>query len=368
MKKLGFGCMRLPLKDKNDPSSIDIKKTTEMFDLFLSEGFTYFDTAYFYHKSKSEEAIRDILVKRYPRESFSITDKLPIDFLHDSSDVERIYSEQIKRLDTEYFDYYFMHAISRERFDIAKKLGVLEFLDKKKSEGEIKHIGFSFHGKPEELEYILDNYTPELVQIQLNYYDWYDSGVESEKLYKIVRSHGTELSIMEPLRGGALADPPQEVKDALDRICPGCSPAMTGLRFAASHEGIKVVLSGMSTIEQVRENISFMKDFKPLPKDKLDAIADLHDVIDSCTKIKCTACNYCTEGCPMNIPIPEYFELYNKSEIFGMRMAFTGKYKKLSETRGKASDCLSCGACEQVCTQGLPISSLMAEVSKKFDK
>ena len=368
MKKLGFGTMRLPLTDRNDPASVDLRTTAEMFDRYLAEGFTYFDTAYFYHKGRSESVIGDLLVKRHPRESFTITDKLPIDFLHEKSDVQRIYGEQKQRLGTEYFDWYFMHAISRERFDTAKELGVLDFLAKKKEEGEIRRIGFSFHGKPEELEYILSNYVPELVQIQLNYYDWFDSGVESSKLHDIAVKHGVQLSIMEPLRGGALASPPQEVKDALAEIVPGASPAEAGIRFAASMENVMIVLSGMSSMEQLTENMAYMKDFKPLSKEQLEKMAALNTLLDSCTKIKCTACRYCVDGCPMKIAIPEYFELYNKSEIFGMRMAFTGKYKKLSETHGKAKDCLSCGACDQVCTQGLPISSLMAEVSAKFDK
>ena len=368
MKKLGFGTMRLPLTDKNDPSSIDIKKTTEMFDRYLAEGFTYFDTAYFYHKGRSESALGEILVKRHPRESFMITDKLPIDYLHEKSDIQRIYGEQKQRLGTEYFDYYFMHAISRERFNTAKELGVLDFLAKKKEEGEIRRIGFSFHGKPDELEYILSNYEPELVQIQLNYYDWFDKDVESSKLYETAVKHGAALSIMEPLRGGALASPPQEVKAALEEIVPGASPAEAGIRFAASMDNVKIVLSGMSSMEQLEENMAYMKDLEPLSKEQIAKIAELNKLLDSCTKIKCTACGYCTEGCPMHIAIPEYFALYNKSEVLTLRNSFIAAYKKLSSTHGKASDCLSCGACEEVCTQGLPISSLMAEVSARFDK
>lgn len=368
MKKLGFGTMRLPLTDPEDASSVDIKKTTELFDRFLDEGFTYFDTAYFYHKSKSESVIGEVLVKRHPRESFSITDKLPIDYLNEKADVQRIYEEQKKRLGTEYFDYYFMHAISRERFDKAKEFGVLDYLAEKKEAGEIKHSGFSFHGKPDELAYILDNYVPELVQIQLNYYDWLSEGVQAKKLYDIIRSHGAEISIMEPLRGGALADPPEEVRAAIAKIVPGASPAEAGIRFAASMPGVKVVLSGMSNMDQLTENMGYMKEFEPLTQEQLQKMAALYSVLDSCTKIKCTACGYCVEGCPMNIAIPDYFALYNKSEVFGKRMAYTGAYAKLTENHGKAADCLSCGACESVCTQGLPIASLMAEVSARFDK
>ena len=368
MKKLGFGTMRLPLKNASDPGSVDLYKTTEMFDYYLAEGFSYFDTAFFYHNQKSESVLGEVLVKRHARESYVLTDKLPIDYLHEKADVERIYNEQKKRLGIEYFDYYFMHAISRERFDIARDMGVLDFLEKKKAAKEIRHIGFSFHGRPEELEYILSQYKTELVQIQLNYYDWFDSGVEAARLHSIARNHGVELSIMEPLRGGSLADPPDEVRAALAAIVPGLSPAEAGLRFAASQDGVKVVLSGMSSLEQVIENTAFMKNFEPLTADQLDKISHLNTMLDSCTKIKCTACRYCVEGCPMNIAIPDYFSLYNKSEVFGLRMGYKNAYAKLAADHGKASDCISCGACESVCTQGLPVSALMAEVSARFDK
>lgn len=367
MKKLGFGFMRLPLLSKDDETSIDIEKVKEMVDEFMSHGFTYFDTAYVYNNGASEKALNEALVKRYPRDTFTIASKLPIkETYKDKKDMLDIFNETKSRLGVTYLDYYLLHALNKDRFKKVEEVGAFDLLKELKNKGEIKHIGFSFHDKSEVLDEILSKHKEvEFVLLQINYLDWEDDLVQSKKCYEVATNRGVKIRVMEPLKGGRLANVNKEIEDIL-KPSKGFPVASFGIRFAASLENVEVVLSGMSSLEQVKENVSYMDNFSPLTDLEKEKCFEAAKKIKSLIKIQCTNCRYCVDGCPKFIPIPNYFNLYNNSFIFKDDSA-NEMYKKMVLKYSKPSDCIKCGKCEKSCPQHLLIRDLLKEVSSKFE-
>ena len=369
MKKLGFGLMRLPVMD-GDYTKVDVEKFGEMADAFLAAGGTYFDTAYPYHGGNSECAFREAVVKRYPRERFTITDKLPIYLIKKTEQMQGIFDEQLARCGVEYFDYYWLHAITSTNYENVQQVGAFEFIAQKKAEGKIRHIGFSFHDLPELLDRVLsDHPETEYVQLQINYLDWEDTMLRARECYEVATKHGKPVIVMEPIKGGTLAGVPEEAERLLKAQEPELSVASWAVRFAATHENVMMVLSGMSNMEQMEDNISYMKDFISLNGLEIDTLKKVTEIIRSNPAIPCTACRYCVSEneCPKNIAIPDYFALYNDSKVFNS-MGASIYYENLILTHGKASECIGCGKCEKHCPQHLPIREYLKDVAKLLEK
>ena len=375
MKKLGFGTMRLP-KLSESGADIDHIQTQRMIDTYLERGFTYFDTAYMYHEGCSELAVREDLVKRYPRESFLLADKLPTMRLKEAADMQRIFDEQREKCGVEYFDYYLLHNLNTRFYPIAVELGAFEFIQEKKAQGLARKIGFSFHAGADLLDEILTKYPFfDFVQLQINYLDWEHTGIQSRKCYEVARKHGVDIIVMEPVKGGTLANLPERAEKLMRAYAPDASPASWAIRFAAGLEGVIMVLSGMSNYDQLCDNIGYMGDFKPLCDEELEIVRQVRNILYETTTIPCTACAYCTEGCPVGMAIPELFGIYNnqlKSEAAAKR----GETLELevepavaySKYIVKASDCVGCGQCEVQCPQSLPVVDLLEAVARKFEK
>lgn len=367
--KLGFGLMRLP---KLPSGEIDLEQTKEMVDLFIGEGLTYFDTAYVYDNGKSEEAAREALVYRHPRKSFTMATKLNVGAgdCKCEEDAKKQFYTSLERTGAGYFDYYLLHCILRDNYKKYEEYHIWEFVKELKEKGLIKHYGFSFHADPELLEQVLTEHPDvEFVQLQLNYADWESENVQSRKCYEIARKHKKSIVVMEPLKGGALANPPEEVKKVFDATGSKASYASWGIRYVAGMEGILTVLSGMSTVEQVKDNLSYMAKFKPMEENELAVIEKAKEALKSVKGIECTACHYCTEGCPVSMPIPEIFSAANKKykNLDGWNAKI--EYGKAISVDGvaKASDCTACGQCESACPQHLPIISLLSDCAKDFE-
>lgn len=370
-KKLGFGFMRLPLLDPDDPKSIDMEQLCRMVDAFLERGFTYFDTAYMYHLHQSEIALREALVKRHDRDSFTVATKLPVSFLKVREDVERIFAEQQEKCGVERFDYYLLHNINRGNYGRVEDFDCFPFVVRMKAEGKVGQIGFSYHDSAELLDEILTAH-PEVdfVQLQINYIDWEDDGIQSRKCYETAVKHGKKVIVMEPVKGGRLANVPEDVEKLFKEAEPEMSAASWAIRFAASLVQVMMVLSGMSDLGQLMDNMSYMEDFVPLTGAEQNLVAQAAEMIRSSTAIACTACRYCVDGCPQHIAIPEYFALYNAEQMEMNKGSDTQGiyYRHYTLAHGKASDCIGCGKCEKSCPQHLPVIEYLKQVSACFDK
>lgn len=362
-KNFGFGCMRLPMKD----GEVDREEACRMVDAFLESGFNYFDTAHGYLDGKSELALKDCLTGRYPRDRYLLTNKLTNSFFQKQEDIRPFLESQLEACGVAYFDFYLMHAQNAEVFKYFKECRAYETAFEMKAEGKIRHVGLSFHDRPEVLEQILTEYPQiEVVQIQFNYVDYDNPTVQSRACYEVCRKFGKPVIVMEPVKGGNLVNLPEKAAEIL-RELHGGSLASYAIRFAAGFPGIRMVLSGMSSLAQMQDNISYMKNFVPLNKRELAAIEDVQEVFNGLHLIPCTACRYCTDGCPQHIAIPDLFATMNSKKLYKDWNA--DYYYGMHTGPGRrASDCLKCGKCEKACPQHLPIRQLLEDVAKEFEK
>lgn len=355
-KQFGFGFMRLPMTGEQ----VDIRQTTQMVDAFLAAGFNYFDTAHGYLGGQSEKALKICLTSRYPRERYVLTNKLTHYFFEKQEDIRPLFRQQLEACGVDFFDFYLMHAQSGERFEKYKRCRAYETALELKSEGKIRHLGISFHDSPQALDRILTEYPQiEVVQLQFNYLDYDDPKVQSFGCYEVCRDHGKPVFVMEPVKGGSLVNLPLQAQRIFDDLGGG-SNASYAIRYAAGFPGIRAVLSGMSTLEQVRENTAFMRGFQPLSTREQAAVAQVRGILRGQGLIPCTGCRYCTEVCPMEIPIPDLFARLNDKRR-------TGTADNAPMGGGKPEDCLRCGKCEEICPQQLHIRDLMQFVRDELE-
>ncbi len=380
-KRLALGCMRLPLNESGKESDVDFDLCDEMVDRFMEAGFTYFDTARVYHGGVSEQMIKRCIADRYPRDSFVLTDKLSDSCFKTEEDIRPLFEDQLKVCGVPYFDFYLMHALNRENYDKYQKTHAFEIAQELKAEGKIRHVGFSFHDDAEFLEQILNDHPEvEIVQIQFNYFDFNSPSVQSGKLYELCEKYDKPILVMEPVRGGSLANVPPAAeavfRNLWEKECEDDplaseedrpSPASYALRFAASFPQIAMVLSGMGNMEMIEDNIETFTDFCPIDEDELEALETVKALIEGEDMIQCTACHYCTAGCPKHISIPDLFSDYNNHKLF--KTWNSNFYYGIHTTdAGKASDCIKCGKCELACPQKLPIRDLLEKVASEFEK
>lgn len=369
-KKLGFGMMRLPLTDASDAGSIDIELTKKMVDTFIERGFTYFDTAWMYCDHKSEDAVKEVLTSRYPRDAYTLATKLHSGYLTCKEDRDKIFNEQLRKTGVDFFDYYLIHDVREEPYRKYEELDCFNWILDKKKKGLVKKIGFSFHSTSDLLDRVLTEHPEfDFVQLQLNYLDWDNNGVQSRKCYETAVAHNKPVIVMEPVKGGTLAKLPSAADALLKAYNPNASAPSWAIRFVASLDNVFMILSGMSNMEQLLDNTSLMSAPQPLNNDEHAIIDRVVKIINSRSSIPCTGCSYCTGGCPSNIPIPKHFSLYNAEKQESKDKDWTPHgeyYYDLSETYGKAEDCIACGQCEDMCPQGLPIIDLLKTVSEYF--
>ncbi|MEE3491193.1 MAG: aldo/keto reductase, partial [Methanobrevibacter sp.] len=367
MTKLGMGMMRLPLVDENDQTSIDMEQVNKMVDLYMDAGFNCFDTAFVYHEGVGEAAFRESVVKRYPRESFKISTKLPLFVITEESQLEPLFAQQLENCGVDYFDYYMLHNVSGFTENAWKNVDLYSFIQKKKEEGYIKHIGISTHGNAEFLEEILFEH-PELefVLLQINYLDWDDEGIDSRKCWEVARKYNKKVMIMEPYKGGFLADVPQEAEKLMKDYNPDRSVVSWAMRFVANIDDVCVVYTGASTLEQLENNIDEFKSADPLNDKEMEIIKEVSDIINSNITVDCTKCRYCVDACAEEIDIAKVFDLYNKHNMlekddwtqFGNAYL---NYSKLPDV-GIASDCIECEACIEECPQSINIPEVLKDV------
>lgn len=370
-KRLGMGCMRLPVLNEDDDSSFDVPQINRMTDIFLDRGFTYFDNAYMYHDYKSEEMIRDALVKRHSRDKFNIATKLPVHSVKSKADNEKFFNEQLKKLGVDYFDFYLLHNLSFEKMDTVEKFKCFEFIDRKRQEGYIRHIGFSFHDKPELLKRLLSEHPEaEFVQLQLNYLDWENPAISSRRCYETAKEFGKPIIAMEPVKGGTLATVPKSCEDLLIENRKNASIASWAMNYLLGYPEIEMILSGMSNIEQLEDNMETFEKCHLLNAREKELIERVKEEILNEGTVPCTSCRYCTDGCPKKIDIPRCLALYN-AELKALNRGFSTQkmyYESLCDDTGsKASDCISCGQCESICPQHIRIISELKNVAKAFE-
>ena len=365
-KKLGFGLMRLPLLDEKDKGSIDVEHMKKMVDTFIDRGFTYFDTAWMYCKFRSENATKEALVDRYPRDSYTLASKLHSAFFNTKEERDVIFNEQRKKTGVDYFDYYLIHDINKESYPKYEELDCFNWIIDKKEQGLVKKIGLSFHATADLLDEILTKHPEmEFVQLQINYLDWESDVVQSRKCYEVAVKHGKPVVVMEPVRGGRLVNVPEEVAQMFKEADPDMSIPSWAIRFVASLDNVFMVLSGMSNMEQLLDNTDYMMDFKPLTEDEVNMMHRAADMIRSYNRVPCTGCEYCLDGCPAAIAIPEYFDIFN-SDLRGEDDQ-KEKYRELKKTKAKASDCVECGQCESICPQHIHVIDELKALVKHFE-
>ena len=371
MTDLGFGMMRLPILEENDFTSIDYEQVNQMVDAFMDAGFNYFDTAYVYHEGISEDAFKKCVVERYPRDSFKIATKLPLFVITQESQLEPLFAEQLKNCGVEYFDYYMLHNVSGFTETAWKNVDLYSFIKNKKEEGFIKHIGLSTHGNAEFLEEILFEHPEmEFVLLQINYLDWEDEGIESRKCLEVARKYGKSVMIMEPYKGGFLADVPEEAEKIMKEYDPDKSVVSWAMRFVANL-GACVVLTGASSLEQLENNICEFNNADPLNDEEHKILEEVSEIINSNITVECTKCRYCVDTCPEEIDIAKLFDLYNKHKMlkidewtpFGNAYL---NYTKLPDV-GIASDCSECETCIEGCPQQINIPEILKDVAKTFE-
>lgn len=361
--KFGFGCMRLPMNG----DEVDYAEFNRMIDYYMDAGFNYFDTAHGYLDGKSETAIRDCLAARYPRDSYILTDKLTDTYFKSEADIRPFFESQLAATGVEYFDYYLMHSQTAETYEYFMARNAYEVVKSLKAESRVRHIGISFHDKASVLDKILSEHPEiEVVQIQFNYADFNSPSVESRKVYETCHHYNKPVLVMEPVKGGALVRLPEKAKEIFAAIDENASPASFAIRFAASFDGMFKVLSGMSDMEQMKDNVATMRDFKPFTPAEYEAVDKVCAILGELGGIACTACRYCTAGCPQHILIPDLFGCYNAKKQFNDWNS-NFYYGLHTRENGKASDCIGCRQCERICPQHLPITSLLKEVAAMFE-
>ena len=366
MNKTGFGFLRLPRLDPSDEKSVDYELLNKMVDTFLEKGGSYFDTAYTYLGGVSEEALRRSLVERHPRDAFRIADKLPGYKVKSYEECREYFRTQQERCGVEYFDVYMLHWLNKKNYDLAEQYEEFRFLQELKAEGKAKKIGFSYHDGPELLDQILTAHPEvDVVQIQVNYLDWNSESLRAKELYDIGVKHGKTMIIMEPVKGGNLAKLPAAAEKLLNDLRPDESIASWAIRFASSLEHVSIVLSGMNTMEQLHDN---MRDLDPVTAEEYTVLEQAAEIIRANTAIPCTGCNYCAPNCPMNIPIPRYFAMFNDHKRYPDEMwKMKPVYREITAKFNPASACIGCKNCERNCPQKLTITKFLKEVTEAFE-
>ena len=366
--KFGFGCMRLPLTNSNDPTSVDQDLFNQMVDIYMEKGFNYFDTSYAYHNGMSEVAIRKAVVERYPRESYQICDKMPTWALTSEEDNDKFVNEMLERLGIDYFDVFFVHNINTPWYKLAEEHKAFDYIKKMKENGTARKIGFSFHDNASLLEEVLDKYGDfiDVVQLELNYLDWEDPAIEAHKCYDLCVKHGLDVYVMEPLKGGVIVNPNDEIRNDFKEFNPDKSIASFALRFCASLEHVKIVLSGMSKMEDLLDNCDTFENFEVLSEEETEFLERMTEKLNSSVAVSCSECGYCVDACPEMIPIPEYFSLYNLSTNRPESDIYRLYYDKLADEKVPADECTYCGTCIDYCTQHIDIPEELEKVCEHF--
>jgi len=372
MSELGMGMMRLPLLDENDFKNIDYEQVFKMADKYMESGLNHFDTAYVYHEGVGEEAFRKAVVERYPRESFTISTKLPLFVITEESQLEPIFKQQLENCGVDYFDYYMLHNVSGLTENAWKNVDLYSFIQKKKEEGYIKNMGISTHGNAEFLEGLIEKYPAlDFVLLQINYLDWEDEAIQSRKCYEVAKEHNIPIMIMEPYKGGFLADVPEEAQKLMKEYSPDKSIVSWAMRFVANLENVLYVFTGASTLEQLENNIDEFKNADPLNEEEMEILEKVKEIINSKITVNCTKCRYCVESCSSEIDIAKIFDMYNKHKMLGIDdwTPFSNAYLNYSKLPGVgiASDCIDCGICVDECPQHINIPEVLKDVAKTFE-